>query len=386
MRILILKPQEICYGIMDVIADNLGKALSRTGVAVLYFDMKKEPVENLAQYAGGKYAAVIDVYSGLLSVTIPQGNSFWSCVDAPVYQICVDFPVYIRNKMSADLHRYFVLCMDRHYCGVVRECMPNVTDAFFFPMAGTEGGKKKSWEERRHDLVFIGSYTDYRGWLASLERCEAGIKRLGYALFDTMCRHTELDQKQAFERTLAQMNIRLKTEEFYQWFQTIDGIAMSAAAYQREQVVRTLLEAGLQVEVYGNSWEKAPFAHDENLIVHEQVDEAGYISVLEDTKLSLNIMYCNKAGYSERYSYSMLNGAVCVSDTSEYLEEEFADGEDIVFYRLDRLTELPDRVRRLLECPDDAKRIADAAYGKAKHRHTWEARAEQFLKLLREER
>lgn len=380
MKILILKPQKICYGIMETIANNFGNALSRAGAEIIYFDIKQEPVENLINYVKETYQAVIDIYSGLLGVRAGE-EYFWNCVNAPVFQICVDFPVYVMEKMEAKLHRYYALCLDRHYCDVIGECMPNIRDAYFFPMAGIEGTKKIAWEQRSHNLVFVGSYSNYREWLVELEKCEEGIKSIGYAFFNTMCNHTELDQKQAFAMALAGMNIELEKEEFYKWMKMIGGIAMSAVAYQRERVVETLLQAGLEVEVFGNSWKDSPLAHYSNLLICEQVDETEYISVLEDAKVSLNIMYCNKAGYSERYSYSMLNGAVCVSDVSEYLCEEFMDGTDIVFYQLDRIEELPDKVKWLLEHPEDAGRIADAAYEKAKREHTWEERTERFLRI-----
>lgn len=215
-----------------------------------------------------------------------------------------------------------------------------------------------------------------------LEKCEEGIKTIGYAFFNIMCKHTELDQKQAFALALASINIELEKEEFYKWMKMIGGIAMSAAAYQRERMVEILLQAGLEVEVFGDSWKDSPLASYSNLLMCEQIDEAEYISVLEDAKVSLNIMYCNKGGYTERYSYSMLNGAVCVSDTSEYLCEEFTDGADIIFYQLERIEELPGKVKWLLGHPEGARRIADAAYEKAKREDTWEKRKERFLKII----
>lgn len=382
MKILILKPQNICFGIVEAFSDNFGNALSKSGVEVIYYDLKKEPIDHLVLYLKEQYMAVIDFYSGLLKIRMGDGEQYlWNCVDVPVFQICLDFPVYIKDKIDAVIRKHYALCLDRHYCSVIKECMPHFTDAYFFPMAGREGNRKLSWDERSQDIVFVGSYSNYRDWLAELDQCDAGIKNIGYAFFLIMRDNIQLDQKQAFELALEQLNIKLNKEEFYQWFQMIGGIAMSAAAYQREELIKALLEAGLKIEVYGNSWKSSPFVQDPNLMIHEQVNESEYISVLEKTKLSLNIMYCNKAAYTERYSYSMLNGAVCISDESEYLCEEFKDGENIVFYRLDELDKLPEKIKWLLNHPAEAQKIADAAYKKAKKEHTWEERAERFLKL-----
>ena len=383
MKILILKPQNICFGIVDAFANNFGNALTKSGIEVVYYDLKTEPIEHLASHLNEKYSAVIDIYSGLLKVTMGDENQYlWNYMDVPVYQICLDFPVYIMDKMDAVIHKHYALCLDRHYCRVIKECMPHITDSYFFPMAGMEGSQRLPWEERSHDIVFLGSYSNYREWLTQLDQCEEGIKNIGYTFFVTMRDNIQLDQKQAFEKTIKQLNIQLSNAEFYQWLKMIGGIAMSAAAYQREQLIRVLLNAGLKIEVYGDSWKHSPFSQYPGLMIHEQVNESGYISVLEKTKLSLNIMYCNKSGYTERYAYSMLNGAVCISDESEYLCEEFKDGENIAFYKLDELDKLPEKIRWLLDHPVEAQKIADAAYSKAKKEHTWEERAERFLGLM----
>ncbi len=383
MEILILRPQDISYGIMDAYAENFGKYLVDAGIEVKYFDIKKEHPKQLAQYLQKSYMAVIDVYSGLLSVKIgDEGEYFWNYVNAPIYQVCVDFPIYIMDKMEAKLHNYYALCLDRYYCDVIKDYMSNIKDAYFFPPVGIEGNRKISWEERKREVVFIGTYSNYREWLLELEQQEAGIKKIGYLYFKTMCEHTELNQLQAFEMTLNKMDIQLEKEEFYQWFRMIDGIALAAVAFQRERLIEVLLQGGITVEVFGDSWKHSPFVDNRNLIIHEQIREQDYVSILEDTKISLNIMYCNKAGYSERYSYSMLNGAICLSDTAEYLEEEFKDGTEIVFYKLGELEKLPQIVRGILDNPQKACAISAAAYEKAQKRHCWKARVKQFLEIL----
>lgn len=137
MKILILKPQKICYGIMEIIANNFGNALSRAGVGIIYFDIKKEPVKDLINYIKEEYQAVIDIYSGLLNVRMGE-EYLWNCVNAPIFQICVDFPVYVMEKMETKLRRCYALCIDRHYCDVIRECLPNISDSFF-----------PRWQERK---------------------------------------------------------------------------------------------------------------------------------------------------------------------------------------------------------------------------------------------
>lgn len=382
MKILILKPQKMCYDVIEAFADNFGRAFIALGVEIVYFDLKKESLERLADVVKERFEAVLEFYSGLLSVKDAGGQYIWNRIHAPVFQICVDFPVYISDIMRAGLYRYYALCSDRNYCKVVKDYMPNILDAFFFPMTGRESMAKIPWNERKHDLVFIGSYEDYRDCLLELNQCDQYIRDIGYTFFVTMRSHVELNQKQALESAFDYLKIQVSKDKIYSYLKMIGGIARAAVFYHREQMIQSILDAGYSIEVYGASWTASPFAKHSNLIIHDQLNENEYISVLADTKVSLNISYCSKEGYSERYMYSMLNGAVCVSDESEFLCSEFSDKKNIVFYQLNCISELPKKIAWVFDHPYEAQKIADQAYEKAKAGHTWQKRAEEFLRIL----
>lgn len=51
--------------------------------------------------------------------------------------------------------------------------------------------------------------------------------------------------------------------------------------------------------------------------------------MLADAKVSLNVMPWFKDGAHDRVFNSILNGAVCVTDPSRYLEEELHEGEGV---------------------------------------------------------
>jgi spore maturation protein CgeB len=95
-------------------------------------------------------------------------------------------------------------------------------------------------------------------------------------------------------------------------------------------------------------------------------------------------MSWHKAGMTERIANIMLSGAVCISDETTYLRDNFIEDEEIVLFKLDKLEELPGKINRLLE--DDAlrKQISKNAYEKAKREHTWEKRAQELLELCAE--
>ena len=78
----------------------------------------------------------------------------------------------------------------------------------------------------------------------------------------------------------------------------------------------------------------------------------------------------------------MLNGALCVSDKSEYLSEHYRDGDNIVFFDLDNPDQMANDVKWLLDNPDKAEVIARRGYETASKYDTWDNRFQYFIHVL----
>lgn len=384
MKILFLYPQDICYGMIDAFAKNLSDALTKEGLVVEVFDIKTTAPEKIAGYIKNEYIAVLDFYSGLAGITISEGRYAWDLIDAPYYQLCLDFPLFIADRIDIPLKNHYILCGNDKYIPVIKEAMPHIRDAYFFPMTGVENLCLIPWKERSHDVVFIGTYNDYREYLGSLSGYDSDIRLLAETIFNVMKEDVGLDQIEAMKQALEILNISISGEEMYDWFKVIGGITRGAFSYHRERIIEKILDSGIKLEVFGDSWKNSPFFENKNLIINDSTDEIGYKEILSDTKVSLNVMYANKSGFTERYGYSMLNGAVCVSDTSDYICNNFEDKKDIVFYDLQSLDDIADKIKWLLDNPKEGERISKNAYNKAKSKHLWKHRAENLISIITE--
>lgn len=382
MKLLFLYPQDICYGIVSSMMENLSLALENVGVQIVSFDPKVEDPNNLANIYSDDYNAVVDFYSGLLSIGGGNGGYFFDLFNCPIYQLDLDYPIYILEQLDIPLKNHFILCGNDRYIPVIKESMPHIKDAFFFPMTGIETKSPVNWKDRKYQVTFMGTYNDYREYLKGLDSVDDEIRTIALTLFNVMKDDVSLDQTDAMEKTLSVLGIELDRREMYQWFQMIGQMAMAAFAYHRERVVDTILKGGLFLTVFGDSWKASPFFGNSNLNILPAVDEDGYVNAMSETKVSINVMYGNRSGFTERYGYSMLNGAVCLSEKSDYIERHFQDKEEILYYDLSTLEDLVDKIKLALTDEEMSCRISEKAKEKALKEHTWEKRAERFLELL----
>lgn len=144
--------------------------------------------------------------------------------------------------------------------------------------------------------------------------------------------------------------------------------------YFRGEVVKTLVDSGIKVACYGAGWETLKCQHPENIINGKLQNSLVCLKEISRAKISLNVMPWFKEGGHDRVFNSMLNGAVCITDWSKYLEDELQEGKDVLFYELDELQRVPERVSNLLNNREKWEYMQREAYRTAKRSHTWEQR------------
>ncbi len=149
--------------------------------------------------------------------------------------------------------------------------------------------------------------------------------------------------------------------------------------------MQELVDAGIKVHVFGDGWELLECRHPENLMIMNSLNSEGCLKKLCQTKLSLNVMPWFKNGAHDRIFNSMLNGAVCLTDSSIYLDEILCDGRNCSLYSLKNMERLPEIAKELLSDPERMQEIADGGYGLAQAGHTWAHRAVVLHNLVEEE-
>lgn len=374
-----------CYNILNVMLEGLKEALERLGVPVITYDEQQEDVTGLSRYTGCHFRAVIGIQSYLMSVYMKQsGRYLHDEIIGPKFNIILDHPIWLKNQLGNVGDAYYVLTHDQNYVDFIRRFYPKVAETFLFPPGGRQLLPVQREQERCYDVVFIGTYGDYRKKCEVMRQSRRNVRFLASHFLFHMRRNTQLTAEEAFHQALEDYGITCGDTEFLEFFFEFRSVIQCVMYYYREKVIRTLLEQGIAVDVWGSSWKNAPFADHPCLTIHEDVTPGESLQILAKAKLSLNIMAWHKGGFTERMANTMLQGAVLVTDQTSYREYGFTPGSDCVMFSLQELEGLPQQIKKLLA--DDEKRTAIAQAGQqyARTYQTWDSRAGQLLQIIEE--
>lgn len=382
--ILIYRGVTYCYNILNVMAEQLERGLQSMGERVIVYDEQQEGVEGLSNYAGKRFQAIIGVQSYLLSVYLKQsGYYLHERIFGPKFNLVLDHPVWLKNQLEKVPKDYYVLTHDENYRQFIRRYYPAVTDSFLFPPGGIRQ-EAALWQdtERKYGISFVGTYGDYRKKCEVMHDAARGVRFLANRFLLMMRKEPWLTAEQALQKALQYYGKKTTDTEFFRMLYELRAVIQCVMYYYREKTVKTLLEAKIPVEIWGESWKQSPLADHPLLHIHGDVTPEESLAVMRESKLSLNIMAWHKGGFTERMANAMLSGSVVVTDETTYTGYGLSDGRQLMMFQLNRLGELPGKVRSLLEDEEKRKHLAGCGYEYACANHTWEKRAEQLIGII----
>lgn len=378
--VLIYVGDELCYNVLDLFARCLGRALQERGCSVIYFDMSKQKIDDITVFIGRRLKAVIGMQTYLFSVKQKDGTFLHDAIGAPEYFFVFDHPVWLRHHLTHVPKQMTVLTPDGNYAAFIEKYYGH--KAIFFPPAGQE--QYCGQRDRLYDISFLGTYRD--SLLDELKDLRKNDKKKAYFVnryILYMRQNIDETPEKALEKLLKHYRLSCSKESFEEQFFSVRWTILRLAHYYRRKVVETLLREGFTIHVFGDSWKNCPLRRYDGLIVHEQAIGEQAIKVYGNSKLSLNIMTWHKDGFTERIANALLQKSVVVTDRTTYLEQNFINDEEMLIFGLDKIKELPHRIRLILSDEQLRGSIAERGYKKAKEQHTWNKMAEDLLMLMK---
>lgn len=386
-------------------SEQIALELERNGYETCFIDYERmyESMDEMLHFLEREETALVTFnFIGLRGEAVFQtesGRSIWQEENLPILNILVDHPLYYHSCLKEAGERMRVFCVDREHVGYVRRFYPGVK-VKFLPLAGNEllfshgdgeHGTHRSdvpepvpYGRRTFDLVFAANYV-------SMEMLEEKVKALDedYRIFYRWITEDLIADPTQSVDAVMERHIRdelgaVPEEQLCAAMSGMIWIDLFVRSYFREKVVQTLADAGIIVRVFGSDWEKIHCKKPQNVRTSGgKVNSAACVQAMRDARIALNVMPWFKDGAHDRVFTAMLQGTVALTDDSRYLREECRDGENICFYSLRALQQLPDQVVSLLEDPVRMAELAERGYRMAEKRHRWKNRAGLLMQALR---
>jgi Uncharacterized protein conserved in bacteria len=384
--VLIIKGQSN-YDVLKLFSDELGKGFEQIGVKVYFFDLFSDTESLTKTFAeaisnGCKHAIAFNAYGYDLQI---EGESFYNYYNLTFIAILVDHPLYHANRIKYKIDKKIITCVDREHLKFVKDFLKDSTPVYFLPHGGfSRSNTIIENANKRTDVLFAGSYSSpdniFDNWKQYAKHIRMYLETMSNELlnneeetiYNVTCKYFGNDFLNSEKVTLLSI------------FRIMWEVDKYVRAVRRTTCVTELVEAGIPLTVYGDNWEKLKVNKTSNFIIKESVS-FNYINYLASkSKIVLNVLPCFIDGSHERVFTAMLNGAVCVTDYSKYLAENFQDGKDIIFYKWKELDKLPQKITNVLNNSNQEIDIK-SAYCKAEQFHTWKNRAEALMDIIQSE-
>lgn len=366
-------------------------ALTAKGYETFLFDMGEQfdSFNGLLQFCRRGEAVLITFnFIGLSGETIfsSDGRNFFDEYEIKCINIVVDHPFYYNSKLRKLPADYIQFCIDKTHMAYMKRFFPKVRLGEFLPLAGTSSTnvQKKGYpltEDRKIDILFVGNYTPPQHFEKHLTRINDDYTDFYYGIIEDLISHTDMTMDYAFEKHIRRDIPDISDDDLAKCMEKMIFIDLYLRFYIRGKVIRTLVDSGFKIDVYGLGLDMLEYKHPENLIMHGSTTSAVCLKKLSRARISLNVMPWFKDGLHDRVLSASMNGAVSLTDKSKYMCEVF-DNTSMCFYSLDAIDMLPEITASLLKDTTYMQQLADKAHNITAAAHTWADRTAILCKYI----
>ncbi len=379
---------------LDLFEEELIRAAREKGHECLEVDATnpKEYQKQILAFAEEKIDGVVSFNQIAYRVELTPGKNLWEELNIPFFNILVDHPFHYQSMLAGMPSTTVMFCIDRKHIEYIKKYFKNINKIYFLPHGGTESLRNDSkdssnkipWEDSSIDVLYAGNLSRFVAEglipdLASIEKFDA--LDLCQKALEKLTSQPEYTLEEVVEECLKTQGVCLSADELREAIGQMRFLEAFAVSFFREMAIRTLLDAGIKVDIYGKGWEQCEWAKHPNLRLHEPISPRQVLEKMADSKLVLNTMTWFKDGSHERICNGLLQEAVVVTDESCFAMERWENGKDLCFFSLERISELGEIVKSILNNPTRAKEIAAHGYKKAREQDTWKQRWDEIEQI-----
>lgn len=323
---------------------------------------------------------VITFNNAGVNLTVGGGKNYWELKKVKLHNIQVDAPIWYTDTLDLQLSCMQIVSVDGYHSQFIKHYYPVYSNAVFVPHGGSMSpGHIRNYDDREIEVLYLGRKEEAGKQNTELPMFADKGEALHEIFMELMLENLDLPVEKLMDICVQEVFPDL-TERMQ--IACIGAVYKDLVRYIRgmyqEKIIEALARADIPVTIYsGGGWHKLEEKYA-GITVRERVSSAECIRLTGNSKICLNMQPWFKDGAHERVYNAMLNEAVCVTDTSEYLLRNFTHGHDIVFYELEHLEQLAENVKYLLENPESAKSIIRNQKRRASNQ-TWADRLDEII-------
>ncbi len=378
MKILLFQYRDICYSSFLYFSDCLKNAFEQLGAEVEVCSFTMETLDTLEKYVGQTFDMVIDFNSILPGAILDSGEHLLDRIRAPFYNYLLDHPLYHHEYLKERLNDYRIICIDRDHAAYIEQYYPQIHNVMFLPLGGMRESEAMCTDQE-YDISLSGTYTSPTKIKAIINDLSIDTSKRIFRLIDIMQSDLTCTCEDAMKQLLENKQKSFSKQDFAEAMNFHFLADMYIRAYNRHQVIEKIVLSGIRLHVLGHGYEEYDGKGRENLILHDAVPFPETFNFIRKSKISLNVMPSFKDGAHDRIFSAMLNHSVVLTDASIYLKQNFTHSEDILFYEIRELDQLPDIIKDSLYSEIIIEQIRANAYQKVIQNHTWKSRCVELM-------
>ena len=371
-RLLIFRSKNMLY---DYNIQQIAEAYQDLGWQIIEGNGKSDDEISALLEEGVDRLFVVNNVDWVVPVMMENNEvNLWDQLGIPSINYILDHPLYYDSSLSQAPKLGTLLCVDENHVEYVKRFYPNINKCHFLPLAGDNelDGFSRKWENREVDVLYVGSY---KGSM-SLSKLEEG----GEEILQKILQNRDSTTEEIIERHLKELDKSICDRQILQEIVKHKRVDLHVMTFIRVEVIKTLIEAGIDVTVYGEGWEQVEYFNNPHFIYKGAASQRECLEHMKNSKIVLNVMPWFKKGTHDRVINAMLAGAVALTDGSCYMDEVFEQGKDYVVYDINHLEKVPEIVRNILFGNNEEMR--KRAYEKAIKKHRWIQRIEELERML----
>ncbi|MBQ4233053.1 MAG: glycosyltransferase family 1 protein [Lachnospiraceae bacterium] len=389
-NVLMFRRANVCYDTLNIFTDKVASCLNNRGIKVDFINLDSKDVEGeIYRVINKRYDACLTFNSVGQHGFKVNGQFLLDYMKVPFYNYIVDHPMRHYKHLCVPLKSYHVLCLDMGHEEYISKHHTNIKSVHTLPLGGwvNEGKGLKPIGDRRYDVVMTGSYYSLSDIEDTILKGDKQFIDLTIATINYMLDNRSVSNEEALEAVLEANSIEVDDSAFAMYLNKIDRSNHYVNAYVREEVVRYIIDSGASLHLFGDGWDKLNVDDWKNTVIHKGVPYTETADIYADAKVVLNTMPWFKKGLHDRVPTAMLNGAVALTDTTEYIDNFFrteGDDAELLTFDIANPGEAVEKLDLLLSDTALLEGISERGRLKALNDLTWESRVDQMIKIFEE--